>query len=68
MQPIEFQGRNTQEAKRRALTYWYQHHQALGLSLAQFFAQCRGNQASGGVIITFYPAAAPPGVDHRRAA
>ena len=56
MQRIEFQGRNAQEAKRRALNYWYQHHLDLGLSLAQFFAQCRGSQAGGQVLITFYPA------------
>lgn len=48
MQRIEFQGRTAQEAKRRALSYWYQHHQSLGMSLAQFFAQCRGSQAAAG--------------------
>lgn len=64
MQRIEFQGRSAQEAKRRALSYWYQHHQELGLSLAQFFAHCRGSQAVGLVTITFYPAAP----DHRTAA
>lgn len=55
MQRIEFQGRNAQEAKRRALSYWYQHHQGMGLSLAQFFGLCRGSQAGGMVTITFYP-------------
>jgi hypothetical protein len=68
MQRIEFQGRTAQEAKRRALSYWYQHHQSLGMSLAQFFAQCRGSQAAAGAMITFYPAAAPPAADHRTAA
>lgn len=55
MQRIEFQGRTPQEAKRRALNYWYQHHDALGLSLAQFFAQCRGSQLAGQSTISFYP-------------
>ena len=55
MQRIEFCGRNAQEAKRRALSYWYQHHEQLGLSLAQFFAQCRSSAQPGSSVITFYP-------------
>lgn len=59
MQRIEFQGRSAQEAKRRALNYWYQNHEVLGLSLARFFAQCRGSQsAAGSTMIVFYPVAA----------
>lgn len=55
MQRIEFQGRTAQEAKRRALNYWYQHCQGAGVSLSQFFAQCRGSQGPGGVTIVYTP-------------
>jgi hypothetical protein len=56
MQRMEFTGRTTQEAKRRALGYWYQNHDRLGLSLAQFFAACRSAQTATQVVIVFVPA------------
>jgi hypothetical protein len=39
--PLAFSGKNRAEAKRRALSYWYQHREKLNLSLRDFFARCR---------------------------
>ena len=38
---IEFCGRDRVHARRKALDWWFQHRQALGLRLLEFFACCR---------------------------
>jgi hypothetical protein len=38
---IEFSGRDRAHAKRKALDYWYQHRDALNLSMRDFFLRCR---------------------------
>lgn len=38
---IEFSGRDRAHAKRKALDYWYHHHDALNLSMRDFFLRCR---------------------------
>jgi hypothetical protein len=53
MQRNEFTGRTPQEAKRRALSFWYQNHDRLDLSLAQFFAACRSVSAPEQTTIVF---------------
>ena len=38
---IEFSGRDRVQARRKALDWWFQHRQALGLRLLEFLACCR---------------------------
>lgn len=51
----EFNGRNTHDAKRRALNFWYMNRSGLGLSLSEFFSRCRVRTAPGLTTITYYP-------------
>lgn len=55
MQRHEFRGRDAQEAKRRALDFWYAQRATLRLTLSQFFAHCRASAGEGSTCITFYP-------------
>lgn len=52
---LRFSGRSAREAKRRALNYWYVNRGELGMSLSDFFAQCRVASGNGLTCITFYP-------------
>ncbi len=58
MMRYDFHGKNARIAKRRALNYWYLNRTGLGLSMTQFFRQCRMSEENGTTRITFYPAAA----------
>ncbi|HEY3352705.1 MAG TPA: hypothetical protein VGQ83_05620 [Polyangia bacterium] len=38
---MEFNGLDLAHARRKALDFWYNNRQTLGLTLRDFFAQCR---------------------------
>jgi hypothetical protein len=38
---IEFCGRDRVHAQRKAVDWWYQHRQSLGLKLCDFLSRCR---------------------------
>jgi hypothetical protein len=38
---IEFSGHDRVQAQRKALDWWFQHRQALGLRLREFLCACR---------------------------
>lgn len=50
----EFSGLSTRVAKRRALQYWYNNRESLGLSLTEFFGRCRLRTSGAATHITFY--------------
>lgn len=50
----EFSGLSARVAKRRALQYWYNNREALGLSMAEFFGRCRVRSSGAATHITFY--------------
>ncbi len=50
----EFSGLSPRVAKRRALQYWYNNRDSLGLSLSEFFGRCRVRSAGRATHITFY--------------
>lgn len=50
----EFTGLSPQQAKRRALNYWYLHRRELQLSVQEFFARCRVKRDGGLTRITFH--------------
>jgi hypothetical protein len=56
MNHFEFCGTNPRVAKRRALNYWYINRGRLGMTMSQFFSQCRMREARGETQIIFYPA------------
>jgi Na+-transporting NADH:ubiquinone oxidoreductase subunit NqrF len=58
MKQHEFSGLSPRLAKRRALNYWYMNRSLLGLSMSQFFSQCRMCEDNGMTKITFYKAVA----------
>ena len=58
MMRYDFHGKNARMAKRRALNYWYTNRTGLGLSMTEFFKQCRLSEEEGTIRITFYPASA----------
>jgi hypothetical protein len=41
VRPVCFSGRDRAHAKRKALNYWYQHRDELGMTLRDFFLRCR---------------------------
>lgn len=49
-----FNGLTARQAKRRALAFWYAHQRELGLTVVEFFAQCRLTQEAGLSRITFH--------------
>jgi len=53
----EFSGLTAHVAKRRALNYWYQNRDDLGMSLSEFFGRCRVSTHGRATQITFYRAA-----------
>lgn len=55
MRHFEFTATNARLAKRRALTYWYNNRSNLGMSMSQFFRQCRLREEEGHTSIRFYP-------------
>lgn len=50
----EFSGLSARVAKRRALQYWYNNRDSLGLSLNEFFGRCRLRTTGAVSHITFY--------------
>jgi hypothetical protein len=52
---LEFTGRSARDAKRRALNFWYQNRDRLGLSLSDFFADCRVHSDPGLTRIVYAP-------------
>lgn len=52
---LEFTGRSARDAKRRALNFWYQNRDGLGLSLSDFFADCRVHSDPGLTRIVYAP-------------
>jgi len=56
MNQHEFSGISPRLAKRRALNYWYVNRGLLGMSMSEFFGQCRMREADGVTKITFYRA------------
>lgn len=50
----EFSGLSPRVAKRRALQYWYNNRDDLGLSLTEFFGRCRVRRTGAATHITFY--------------
>jgi len=50
----EFRGMSARVAKRRALQYWYQNRDTLGLSMTEFFGRCRLCSSGDSTRITFY--------------
>ncbi|MEZ4465560.1 MAG: hypothetical protein R3F60_19285 [bacterium] len=50
----EFNGITPRQAKRRALNYWFTHRASLGMSVADFFRNCRVTDVGGITRITFY--------------
>ena len=54
MRNYEFNGLSPRLAKRRALNYWYVNRTRLGISLREFFSQCRMCEDQGVTKITFY--------------
>ncbi len=49
---MTFSGRDALHARRVALGWWYEHRQAHGLIVKEFFARCR--QSADGRTISFY--------------
>ena len=58
MNQHEFRGMSPRLAKRRALNYWYVNRLRLGMTMSEFFSQCRMCDDNGITKITFYRAAA----------
>jgi len=50
----EFSGLSPRVAKRRALQYWYNNRDDLGLSLSQFLERCRLRETGSATHIVFY--------------
>ena len=55
MNHFDFSGTNARLAKRRALNYWYNNRNRLGMTMGQFFERCRLREESGLASIRFYP-------------
>jgi hypothetical protein len=51
LKPVFFSGRDRVHVKRKALDYWYQNRQSLGLNLCAFL--CRCTLSGDGRTITF---------------
>ena len=58
MSQHEFRGLSPRLAKRRALNYWYVNRSRLGMSMSEFFSNCRMCDEKGMTKITFYRASA----------
>ena len=41
VKPVTFCGRDRTHAKRKALDFWYQNRDRLGMTLRDFFQRCR---------------------------
>jgi hypothetical protein len=54
---VSFSGRDRVDVKRRALDYWYQNRERLGLSLCRFLLQCK--MSGDGRTIVFEDARPP---------
>lgn len=52
LKPLQFTGRDRTHSKRKALDFWFQNRDRLGMTLRHFFARCR--LSPDGRTITFF--------------